>query len=216
MSATDTVVDAALFEYVTERAGGDDLFLLDLKEAAEDAGLPPIWISRAQAAFMQVLLGIAGSRDVLEVGTLAGYAAIKMARALPEGGRVRTVEVNPDHAAFARDWIGRSDVAGRVEVIEGAGADVLPGIAAGSMDAVFLDADRQTYPVYLEEVWRILRPGGILMVDNAFAHGEVVVPVPEDPTAAPMRSFNDLLAGDERFSGIIVPIGDGLWVARRI
>lgn len=213
MSATSTPVSQALLRYLADRTRGEDEFLRALKAAAVEAGLPAIWISPEQASFMQVLLRLAGAREVVEVGTLAGYSAIAMARAIPEAGRVRTIELEPSHARFAREWIARSDVADRIEVHEGAGADVLPGFADGSADAAFIDADKAGYPTYLEECVRIVRPGGLVLCDNAFAFGKLLDEACTDESVVAMRAFNDTLAADERLDGIIAPIGDGCWVA---
>src|SRR5262245_2213164 len=126
MSETSTRVSERHFAYVQEHTRGEDDFLRELKSAARDAGIPAIWISPEQASFLQIVLRTRGAREVVEVGTLAGYSAIAMARALPPGGRVRTIELSDAHADFAETWIARSDVAGKVEVLRGRGADVLP------------------------------------------------------------------------------------------
>ena len=126
MSEESSVVTAEHFRYVAARTPGDDAFLKELKEAARAAGIPAISIAPEQASFMQILLKAAHAGEVVEVGTLAGYSAIAMARALPAGGRVRTIEFSPKHADFAEQWIRRSDVADRVTVHRGAGADVCP------------------------------------------------------------------------------------------
>ena len=169
MSATSTLVTPEHFRYIAERTTREDAFLADLRRAAETEGIPSIWIAPEQASFMQILLRLSRARDVVEVGTLAGYSAIAMARALPPEGRVRTIELEPKHADFAERWIARSDVAGRVTVHRGRGADVLAGFANDSADAAFLDADKGSYPIYLKESLRIVRRGGLVMVDNAFA-----------------------------------------------
>ena len=202
----------AHFEYVAQRTRGDDAFLKGLKKAAAKAGMPAIWISPEQASFMQILLKSVKAREVIEVGTLAGYSAIAMARALPPGGRVRTIELNQDYAGFAERWIDKSDVSGRIEVIRGAGLDVLPGIEADSADAAFLDADKSNYPGYLRESLRIVRRGGLILVDNAFAFGQLLDPRPTDREVPAVRKFNEIMAKEKRVHGIIVPIGDGLWV----
>jgi len=171
VSEISSVVTAEHFRYLAERTAQEDDFLRNLKAEARKAGIPAIWISPEQASFMQILLKLIEAREVIEVGTLAGYSAIAMARALPEGGRVRTIELLPLHADFAESWAARSDVAGRVEVYRGAGREILPSFAADSADAAFLDADKSSYPLYLEESLRIVRSGGLIMVDNAFAFG---------------------------------------------
>jgi len=164
---------------------------------------------------MQVLLAAAGAREVIEIGALAGYSAIRMARALPPGGRVRTIEVDPVRAAFVENWVAKSDVADRVEVLRGAGADVLPTLADASADAAFLDADKKSYSLYLRECLRVVRPGGLILVDNAFAFGELFSAEPKDPETRFIRAFNDEIAHTPGLRPILVPFGDGLWVAVR-
>jgi predicted O-methyltransferase YrrM len=212
MSESSTLVTAAHFEYLAARTTREDAFLASLKKAAHEAGLPPISIAPEQGAFMQILLRAAGVKEVVEVGTLAGYSAIWMARALPQGGRVRTIEYAKAHAEFARAWIAKSDVAERVTVFEGKGIDVLPQFADGSADAAFLDADKSSYPAYLEQSLRIVRKGGLILVDNAFAFGQLLSEHPKDREVAAVRAFNDQMAKESRLTSIILPIGDGLWL----
>jgi predicted O-methyltransferase YrrM len=215
MSERTRVFPAAFLEYLAARTARDDAFLVELKAAARAAGLPPIWVPPEQGSFLQVLLRVARAREVVEVGTLAGYSAIWMARALPAGGRVRTIEFEPRHAEFARAWIARSDVAGRVEVLEGRGIDHLRAIPDRSVDVVFVDADKAGYAAYADEAARILVPGGLLLADNAFAFGQVLDAHPADRDAPAIQAFNERFARDPRFRGLIVPLGDGLWVATR-
>ncbi len=218
MSATSTPVSAAHFEYLAARTRGDDRFLQELKAAARASGFPPIWISPEQASLMQILLKSAGASRVLEVGTLAGYSAIALARALPpgsRGGRLLTVELDPARARFAREWSGRSDVADRVEVREGRASEVLADLPDRSFDAAFLDADKGGYARYLQECLRLVRPRGLILVDNAFAFGELLAQDAGDGDVLAVRQFNELMARTPGLHGIIVPIGDGLWVAVR-
>ena len=203
------------FRYIASRTTPEDAFLSDLKKAAAAEGIPSIWIAPEQASFMQILLRAAGARQVVEVGTLAGYSAIAMARALPQDGKVRTIEIEPRHADFARRWVARSDVAGKVEVLLGGGMDVLPGLAADSADAAFLDADKSSYALYLAEALRIVRRGGLIMVDNAFAFGQLLDPAATDREVPAVRAFNELMAKTAALQSVIVPIGDGLWVGVR-
>ncbi len=215
MSAESTLVTAAHFRYIAERTEADDDFLIALKAAAKEEGIPAIQIAPEQASFMQILLRLCGAREVVEVGTLAGYSAITMARALPEGGQVRTIEIEPRFADFAERWIAESDVADRVTVFCGAGRDVLAEFETSSADAAFLDADKRSYPAYLEEAMRIVRAAGLIMADNAFAFGQLLDPEPTDPEVPAMKAFNDHIARTEGLQGVIVPIGDGLWVAAK-
>ena len=175
-------------------------------------GIPPIWIAPEQGNFMQILLRAARVKEVVEVGTHAGYSAIWMARGLPEGGWLRTIEILDHHADFAETWIAKSDVAGKVEVLRGAAQDLLPGFGVDSADAAFIDADKAGYPRYLNECLRIVRKGGLILIDNAFAFGELLERSPQDPEVQWIRAFNDQVVKDKRLQGIIVPLGDGLWV----
>lgn len=215
MSFDPTLVTEAHFRYVRERTTPEDDFLRELREAAQREGIPPISICPEQGAFMQILLRLRGARDVVEVGTLAGYSAIWMARALPPGGRVRTIELDPRHADFAARWAARSDVADRIEVHLGRGIDILRTFADASADAAFLDADKASYGAYLGEALRIVRPHGLVMVDNAFAFGQLFDEHPTDREAPAVKAFNETMARETRLQGVIAPFGDGLWVAVR-
>jgi predicted O-methyltransferase YrrM len=215
MSDISTLVGTTHYEYLARLTRGDDDFLRELKQAAEAAGLPRIWIAPEQASFLQILLRSAGAREVIEVGTLAGYSAIAMARALPEGGRVRTIELEAKHADFAEEWIARSDVAACIEVHRGAGSEVLAGFADASADAAFIDADKESYAAYLTACLRIVRPGGLILVDNAFAFGQLFDEGEVGASVAAVRAFNEVMARTPGLQGVILPIGDGLWVAVR-
>jgi caffeoyl-CoA O-methyltransferase len=216
MSERPSFVDERLFEYIAAHTTRDDAFLLELKEAAKQAGIPSISIARTQASLMQILLRLCGAREVVEVGTLAGYSAIVMARALPPDGRVRTIEIEPAHADFAERWVRRSDVSGSVEVHRGRGIDVLKTFATDSADAAFLDADKESYPRYLEECLRIVRDGGLIMVDNALAFGHLLEEDCEDASVAAVRAFNELVPAVKGLRSVIVPLADGLWVGVKV
>jgi len=212
MSAESTRVTERHFEYIRERTTPEGAFLSELKAAARAADIPPIWISPEQAALMRILLRLNRAQEVVEVGTLAGYSAIAMARALPDHGRVRTIELLGRHADFAEEWIARSDVAGRVEVLRGDAREVLAGLPDDSADACFLDADKSGYVTYLEHCLRIVRPGGLFLVDNAFAFGQLFEEHPTDGEAPAVKAFNEHMARVQELEKVIVPIGDGLWV----
>ncbi len=216
MSGTSTVVTAEHFEYIAARTQPEDPFLVELKAAAHEEEIPAIWIAHEQARFLELLLRSSGAKLVVEVGTLAGYSAICMARGLGDDGHLITIEASAKHAAFAEEWVSRSDVADRVEVRQGRGVDLLPKIDSDTVDAVFLDADKQSYILYLEEARRVLRDGGLLLVDNAFAFGHLLEDGCEDPSVLALREFNDAVAADPDFDGVMVPLGDGVWVARRL
>jgi predicted O-methyltransferase YrrM len=209
-------ITAEHFRYLAARTEPEDDFLRALTQEATAAGIPAIAIPWEQASFIQILLKLCKAREVVEVGTLGGYSAIAMARALPADGHVRTIEISPTYADFARRWIARSDVAGRVQVFCGTGRDILPTFSADSADAAFLDADKGNYPLYLRESLRIVGRGGLILADNAFAFGQLLDEAATDPKVSAVRSFNDRMAAERRLHGIIVPFLDGCWVAVRL
>ena len=204
------------FRYLAARTVQEDDFLRELNRAATVAGMPSISVPPEQASFMQILLKLCKAREVVEVGTLAGYSAIAMARALPPGGYVRTIEISAAYADFAEHWIARSDVADRIEVYLGAGQDILPTFADNSADAAFLDADKPNYPLYLQQCLRIVRRGGLIMADNAFAFGQLFDEQATEAKILAVRSFNDLMAGVTALHSIIVPFTDGCWIGVKL
>jgi len=216
MSEISSLVRLEHFKYIAERTTREDEFLRNLKKHARDEGRPAIWVSAEQASLMQILLKLCKAREVVEVGTLAGYSAIWMARALPPDGVVRTIEISPRHADFAERWVAQSDVAARIRIHRGSGKDILPTFPTGSADAVFLDADKSSYPQYLKESLRIVRQGGLIMADNAFAFGSLFDKEDNDKDVAAVRAFNDIMAREAALQSIIVPMGDGLWVGVRV
>lgn len=209
MSASSTPVDERLFAFIQGQTIAEDPHLRALRLAARQEGLPEIHIAPEQAAFLQLLLRGCGARTVVEVGTLGGYSAIAMARGLPEDGRVITHEIEPAHARFAERWIATSDQRGRIEVREGNAIDTLPRIADASVDAVFLDADKDGYVAYLGQALRMLRPGGILLADNVLAGGDVVDTKVTSATAQAIRRFLAAVRSTPSLRSVIVPLGDG-------
>src|SRR6185437_10384563 len=146
----------------------EDDVLRAVRAAAERAGMPPIAVVPETGRFLQVLLRAAGARRVLELGTLGGYSAICMTRALPADGRILSLEISPEHAAFARRQLERAGVANRVEVRTGA------ALEGERFDVVFLDADKASLPAYFDWALRLLRPGGLVIADNALRGGRVL------------------------------------------
>lgn len=193
----------------------EDGLLAALRREMEVRGFPMIQVPARTGLLLHVLVKATGARRVLEVGTLGGYSAIWMARALPDDGRLVTVEKSSKHAALARDFLERGGQ-GRVEVREGRAADILPKIGPdGSWDIVFLDADKESYTAYLGEARRLLRPGGLLLADNAFWGGRVLEEDPEEAATLGIQAFNRAVAEDPAFVATILPVGDGVLAAVR-
>lgn len=220
-------------EYVQRLFAAEDDCLQEVRARADEAGLPQIQLPPATARAVQVLLRAVGAKRVLEVGALAGYSAIWIARALPPEGRLITLEIDPKHAALARQSLEAAGVADRVEVRIGDAATAMTALGPpGSFDAVFLDADKERYAQYAEEAARLLRPGGLLLADNALWKGRVArlarlageavvgdsgasaeAEALDAKRAEIMHAFNRKLAADSRFEATVLAVGDGLAVA---
>lgn len=199
-------------DYLAELFAPEDAVLVGLREEADRSGLPPITISADEGRLLQVLLAAIRARRVLEVGTLGGYSAIWLARALPDEGKLITLEREPAHAAFARRWIERAGVAGRVDVRDGRALDLLPAFDGEQFDAIFLDADKEPLPTYFDWALRLVRPGGLVIADNALWGGKVIDARVDDEATRGVREFNRRMATDPRIIGIVVPTHDGVAV----
>ena len=200
-------------DYIVGLFGAEDELLASLREDADRTGLPSIAISADEGRLLQVLLTAINARRVLEVGTLGGYSAICMARVLPPGGRLVSVEINEDHASFARRYIARAGLSDRVEIRVGRALEVLPALDGERFDAVFLDADKEPLPTYFEWALRLVRPGGLIIGDNALWGGRVYEDDETDDKTKGVREFNRRMATDPRVLSIIVPTHDGVAVA---
>jgi caffeoyl-CoA O-methyltransferase len=200
-------------DYISSLFGSEDELLASLREEADRTGLPPIAISADEGRLLQVLLTSIRARKVLEVGTLGGYSAICMARVLPTGSRLLSIEIEEKHAEFARKYIERAQLSDKIEVRVGRALDVLPSLDGEQFDAIFLDADKEPLPTYFEWALRLVRPGGLIIGDNALWGGRVYSADENDERTRAVREFNRRMATDSRVLGIIVPTHDGVAVA---
>lgn len=208
-------MDERLERYVTGLFAAEDPALAAIRTRHAEAGLPSIHISADEGKFLQVLLRAIEATSVLELGSLGGYSGVWIARALPEHGRLTTIERDPRHAELARRAFTEAGVASRVRLVVGAALDVLPSLSAG-FDAVFVDADKEPLPQYFDWSMKLLRRGGLLICDNAFFHGAAVDEADRSPAAAGVRAFNRLAATDGRLVATIVPIRDGVVVGVKV
>ena len=199
-------------EYVARLFAPEDEILISLREEADRTGLPPISISADTGRLLQVLLAAIDAERVLEVGTLGGYSAIWIARGLPAAGRLLSIEMDPAHADFARRYIRRAGLEKKVEVRLGRALDVLASLDGERFDAIFLDADKEPLPTYFEWALRLVRPGGLIIADNALWGGRVVDGNSHDDATLGVRELNRRMATDPRLASILVPTHDGVVV----
>jgi predicted O-methyltransferase YrrM len=184
--------------YIAEKLlGSGDPFAPFLKANAA-GGLPAIDVSPAQGKFLHLLVKMTGARRVLEIGTLGGYSTAWLASALPQGGRVTTLEYAPKHADVARANLVSAGLADRVEIKVGAALDTLPGLA-GPFDFIFIDADKPNNANYLRWALKLSREGTAVILDNAIRHGGVIDAKSSDAAIRGSRDAFDLLAGEPRF-----------------
>ena len=199
--ATWTAVD----DYITSQLIPADAALDAAQRAATDAGLPAISVSAAQGKFLHLLARIAGARRILEIGTLAGYSTIWLARALPEDGRLISLEFDPKHAEVARANIARAGLAPIVDVRVGRAIELLPALEGGEpFDLVFIDADKPSTPDYFSWALKLTRTDGIVVVDNVVRGGKVVDASGQDRDVEGMRRFIARLAAEPRAAGTAI------------
>src|SRR5579885_2441519 len=193
--------------YITDLFARPDDALTAALLASEAAGLPTINVSPPQGKLLQVLAIAVGARAILEIGTLGGYSTIWLARALPPGGRLVTLEADPKHAEVARANIARAGLSGVVELRLGKALDTLPRLAAegrGPFDLTFIDADKQSTADYFAWALKLSRRGSLIVVDNVVRKGAVADPATEDPAVRGMRRFLDVLAAEPRVSATAI------------
>ena len=210
----------AIKDYLQQLYAPEDPALRDALAEIERLGLPPIQIGPTEGKILHLLMRLVGARKVVELGTLAGYSALWIARALPPNGHLWTCEANPTHADVARGVLERAGLGDRVTVVTGPAAESLPGLERHApFDAVFVDADKLGYRRYGEWATGVLRPGGLLIGDNAYLFGFLAgrEPGPQADGSetsaddiAGMRGFHELLA--ERYDAVCLPTPDGLAV----
>jgi caffeoyl-CoA O-methyltransferase len=176
---------------------------------ADAAGLPPIQVSPNQGRLLYLLTKLSGARRVLEIGTLGGYSTTWLARALPDGGSLISLELDARHAAVARTSVNRAGLGERVTIEVGAAEQTLQRLIAegtAPFDLVFIDADKPGYPRYLDLSLQLSRPGTVILADNLIRDGAVLEAVPADENARAARAFNAMLAADTRLESIIIPV----------
>jgi predicted O-methyltransferase YrrM len=201
--------------YINAQLIGEDPVLAAALARAAAAGLPAHDVAPNQGKLLHLLARIRGARTILELGTLAGYSTIWLARALPPGGRLITLEAEPSHAAVARANLEAAGVADRAEVRVGdalAALAALEAEGAGPFDLVFLDADKQRNPEYLEWSLRLTRPGSVIVADNVVRDGELANDASDDPRVRGIRRFTELLGATPGVSATAIQtVGQKGW-----
>lgn len=217
MTKAYSQTSSELESYVERVFHPEDPVLTEIRERAARAGLPDIHVGKMDGLHLEVLVRAMNAKKIVEIGTLAGFSGVCMARGMPPEGRLYTFEFDPKHAEVARESFKKAGVADQVEVIVGPAIETLPNIEKqGPFDLVFIDADKPSYPAYFEWAVNHLRKGGAMLADNTFAMGEIATSERNSPRVQALREFNERCANDPRLRATILPTSDGLTFAVRI
>jgi caffeoyl-CoA O-methyltransferase len=209
-------LNSELHDYLVEHSSFRDGVAQEVEQAARDMGeLEEMQIGGDQAALITLLVRAAGARRAVEIGTFLGYGAISIARGLPEDGELICCELNEEYAERARQHLADAGLAERADIRVGPAIETLRGLDDGSFDFAFIDADKVGYPDYYEECLRLLKPNGVIMLDNTLREGTVIDPPEGDEGTAVMAELNDRLAADDRVDVAMLGIADGVTLARK-
>lgn len=188
--------------------------LAELREFTASRSDSNMQIAPEQGQFMAFLLRTMGARRVLEVGTFTGYSTLVMAQALPEDGKITTLDINPHTAELAQQFWSKAGQTHKIEQMIGPALDSLKQLE-GPYDLAFIDADKTSYDAYFEACLELLRPGGLLLLDNVLWSGRVADPESQDPDTQALRAINQKIHGDQRVDLSLLPLADGLTLARK-
>ncbi len=208
-----------LYDYLLKVSLREPPLLARLREETEALPLAVMQISPEQGQFMALLVELIGARRMLEVGTFTGYSALCVARALPAEGQIVACDVSAEYTDIARRYWAEAGIADKIDLRLAPALDTLDALLddgqAGTFDFAFIDADKENYNGYYERCLALLRKGGLAAVDNVLWNGAVVDPVKQDSDTKAIRELNLQLHTDQRVSLSLVPIGDGLTLARK-
>jgi predicted O-methyltransferase YrrM len=219
MSNRTLSLDDRLYDYLLRHSLREPESLAKLR--AETAAHPRVnmQIAPEQGQFMQMLVRLTDTRRAIEVGVFTGYSSLAVALAMPEDGRLLACDISEEYTEVARRHWRAAGVAHKIELVLASARDTLDArLAAGEAgryDFAFIDADKTGYLGYYERLMQLVRPGGLIVVDNTLWSGDVANPANRDPDTVALREFNDRLLADPRIDLSLLPLGDGLTLARR-
>jgi len=221
MSTRSHAIDEGLSDYVRAVSmTREPPILARLRQETSGLEMARMQISVEQGRLMAQLAGLPGIRRAIEVGVFTGYSSLCVAMSLPDDGELVALDVSEEWTSIARRYWQEAGVAGKIDLRLGAAGESLTAMVeageSGSYDFAFIDADKDAYPGYYALCLELLRPGGLVLIDNMFLNGRVVEPQPEDQAAAIVRRLATDIFQDERVAPSLIPIGDGLLMARKL
>ena len=197
----------AVDHYIDELLVPEDEALIATKDSLEKAGMPQISVSSNQGKFLHILALLCNAKKILEVGTLAGYSTIWLARAIPKDGQLITIELDPKHAAVAKKNIELAGLGSKVDIRIGKAMDILSKLETektGPFDMIFIDADKAPYAEYFQYALRLSRPGTLIVADNVIRDGKVLDPNSSDEMVKGVQRFNKALASNKEVTATII------------
>ncbi len=218
MTAKSNFIDRAVQEYIIQQTVREHPLLAELRIETSQRSNAMMEIGPEQGAFMQLLARAIGARRYLEVGVFTGYSALAMALALPADGRILACDVNEEYTAVARRYWDRAGVSEKIDLRIAPAVETLAAAIASKgepFDMAFIDADKGNVDNYYEAALRLVRPGGLILVDNVLWGGAVADPSANDPDTAALRALNAKAGRDERVDVSLVPTCDGILIARK-
>jgi len=216
MSRRTWGLEARVRRYLLEHSLREPPVLAELREATASHPHAGMQISPEQGQFMALLVQAIGAKRAIEIGTFTGYSALCVARALPADGRLLCCDVNEQWTAIARRYWERAGVADKITLKLGPGMETLRALPETTrFDFAFIDADKANYRNYYEECLKRMRPDGLILIDNVLWSGKVIDPGDSSDNTRAIREFNDFVAGDERVEAVMIPLADGLTIARK-
>lgn len=219
MSRTPTAVNNALYEYIVRLGVPETPVQTALRERTGELAQANMQVSADEAALLAMLVRLTGARRIIEVGTFTGYSALAMALALPDDGTLIACDLSEEWTAMAQEYWDEAGVASRIDLRIAPATETLATLIAegqsGTFDMAFIDADKENYDAYYEHCMTLLRPGGLIGVDNVLWGGSVLRGDDDRDSTRAIQAFNQARAEDERVDRVMVTVGDGLTLLRK-
>ena len=219
MSNQTLNLDDRLYRYLVDHSVHESEVLTALRHETAQHPMAQMQIAPEQGQFMALLVQLLGVKKALEVGVFTGYSALRVALALPPEGKLVACDVSEEYTAIARRYWEKAGVAAKIDLRIAPATETLNElIQAGetnSFDFAFIDADKSSYPIYYEQVLQLVRPGGLIALDNVLWSGQVADPIVQDSRTNTLRALNDTIHNDDRVVASLVPIADGLTLAMK-
>src|SRR5882672_4658944 len=217
MSSTHLELSGELWDYIRRMSVREPDVLRRLREETAPLPMARMQISPEQGQFMGLLMRLLGARTTIEVGVFTGYSSISVAMALPDDGKIIACDVSEEWTSIARRYWREAGVASKIDLRLRPALETLDALLAegraGAFDFAFIDADKSNYSNYYERCMKLIRPGGMIAIDNVLWHGDVINPAKQDEDTQAIRAFNERVSRDDRVWVSLLPISDGLTLA---